>query len=135
MFNNRASLFAFFMLMTCKKIQGLTKSCTTLFWGKAEILPDSQLNATSVINSDELVQEEQVDDDVIVLVRKNYVQSLSTKWVLEGKNGDGNISASTESSVDLLPNNLSSYWSWTVISPIDVGGTLQVDIKLNKVRL
>lgn len=75
------------------------------------------------------------EKSVVQLVRKNSVQPLSAKWVLADPiNGDGNISASTDSNINLGPTNLPTNLAWTVVSPIDVGGTLQVDIKFNKVK-
>lgn len=74
------------------------------------------------------------EQDVVKLVRKNYVQALSAKWVVD-QSIDGNISASSDSNIDLGPSDLPTYFTWTVLSPIDVGGTLQVDIKFNKVYI
>lgn len=102
----------------------MTKSCTTLFWGRVETHP---LNDSSVSVG------ERIDDSAVKLVRKSYVQPLSAKWVLDQSKEDGNITANTESILDLESSDIPSFLSWTILSPSDVGGTLQVDIKFNKV--
>ncbi|XP_046643981.1 transmembrane protein 8B-like [Daphnia pulicaria] len=103
--------------------QGLTKSCTTLFWGRVETLP---INVSSISVSD------RVDETAAKLVRKNYVQPLSAKWVLDHSKGDDNISANTESILDLKSSDIPTFLSWSILSPTDIGGTLQVDIKFNQ---
>jgi hypothetical protein len=102
----------------------LTKSCTTLFWGRVETLP---INVSSISVSD------RVDETAAKLVRKNYVQPLSAKWVLDHSKGDDNISANTESILDLKSSDIPTFLSWSILSPTDIGGTLQVDIKFNQV--
>ena len=102
----------------------MTKSCTTLFWGRVETL---SVNISSVSVG------ERVAETAVKLVRKSVVQPLSAKWVLDQSKEDGNITANVESFLDLESGNIPTFLSWTILSPTDVGGTLQVDIKFNKV--
>ncbi|XP_057371417.1 transmembrane protein 8B-like [Daphnia carinata] len=116
---------AVFVLEDVTRIQqkGLTISCTTLFWGRVETLP---LNASSsIVNGD-------VEETASRLVRKSYAQPLNVKWILDQDNEAGNITASTESILDLESNDLPTLLSWTTFSPVDIGGTLQVDIRFNE---
>ena len=107
--------------------QGLTRSCTTLFWGRVE-----RLNA---LEEDLTPDQAFYDEEPIPLVRKNYAQALNVKWVLDHKTEEGfNISANTESMIDLELNDPPKFFSWSVISPMDIGGTLQVDVKFDKVN-
>lgn len=36
--------------------------------------------------------------------------------------------------IDLQPSDPPTFLSWIITSPTDIGGTLQIDIKFNKVR-
>ena len=74
------------------------------------------------------------EENATQLARKNYVQPLNAKWVIDQSNGDSNISANTDFMVDLQPSGPSTMLSWTILSPIDLGGTLQIDLKFNKVQ-
>ncbi len=95
-----------------------------MFWGKVEKTP---------VNTSAVIDENVVEENAIQLVKKNYVQPLNTKWVLDKSNGDGNISASTDFMLHLQPSDPSTLLSWTIQSPTDLGGTLQIDIKFDKV--
>ena len=74
------------------------------------------------------------EENATQLARKNYVQPLNAKWVIDQSNGDSNISANTDFMVDLQSSGPSTLLSWTILSPIDLGGTLQIDLKFNKVQ-
>ncbi len=97
-----------------------------MFWGRVETLA---VNISSV-SVGERVEETATS---VKLVRKSFVQPLSAKWVLDQSKEDGNITANVESILDLESGNIPTFISWTILSPTDVGGTLQVDIKFNKV--
>lgn len=95
-----------------------------MFWGRVEKIP---------LNTSTLIEENVVEENAVLLVRKNYVQPLNAKWVLDESNGDGNISASTDFMLHLQPSDPPTLLSWTILSPTDLGGTLQIDIKFDKV--
>lgn len=103
----------------------MTKSCSTLFWGKVEGLP---------VNSSYTTEDKVFDKESVELVRKNYVQPLNVKWLLDEGIQDGNVSANTDFSLNLQPSETPKLLSWKIMSPNDVGGTLQVSMKFNKVH-
>lgn len=108
-------------------VQGLIKTCTTLFWGRADRLP---LNSTEELYDEE---SEESSEEAVELVRKSSVQPLTIKWVTDTSDGTGNLTANTNIAVSLQPDDPPVVFSWTVLSPTDVGGTLVVDVKVNQV--
>lgn len=68
-------------------------------------------------------------------MRKNYVQPLTVKWVTFNSAIDSNVSANVNFNVSLHPAAPPVYFSLSISSPTDVGGTLQIELKLEKVGL
>lgn len=66
------------------------------------------------------------------LVRKSYVQPLTVKWVRD-HDDNGNLTNYSEFPVQLNPIDPPVFLTWVVEAPLDVGGTLQIDLKLAKV--
>ena len=60
-------------------------------------------------------------------MRKNYPQPLSVKW----QRSNSNLSASASMLIDVKSNP--DVFTWTIMSPIDLGGTLQVEVQLTQV--
>lgn len=121
-------------------LKGLTKPCTTLFWGRAEALPtessEKEPLLTNLIEDDPLPvtinatsKDQTFAKNVIELVRKNYMQILTTEWVVDQGSGDGNLTATADSILVLQPNVTPKILSLSIISPYDGGGTLDVEIK------
>lgn len=105
--------------------QGLTKSCTTLIWGR-----------TTTKMQNYTLSEGEVEDitsnDVEILKKKSYVQPLTSKWVTHDSI-DSNVSSQVDFSVTLHADDPPVYFTWSIDSPTDVGGTLQIELKLEKV--
>ena len=73
--------------------------------------------------------------DTIQLVRKNYVQPLTVKWVQDqGNSSSSSVSSNVDIAVTLNPGDPPVNFEWIVVSPTDVGGTLVVDVNLEKVK-
>ena len=70
----------------------------------------------------------------IELMRKNYVQPLTAKWTIFDSSIDSNVSANVNFNVSLHPAAPPIYYSLSISSPTDVGGTLQIELKLEKVH-
>ena len=68
-------------------------------------------------------------------MRKNYVQPLTAKWTTFDNAIDSNVSANVNFNVSLHPAASPIYFSLSISSPTDVGGTLQIELKLDKVKL
>lgn len=109
--------------------QGLTKSCTTLIWGRVEKMIET--NNTHTYSSErDLTDSSQ--PATIELMRKNYVQPLTAKWTTFDNAIDSNVSANVNFNVSLHPAASPIYFSLSISSPTDVGGTLQIELKLDK---
>ena len=105
----------------------MVKSCTTLFWGRAERLP---LENNTLID---VTKAPTVKENAVELVRKSYSQPLTVKWVKDRSDGSQNMTSDLDISVNLRPGDDPVVYSLTVLSPTDVGGTLVVDVKFNEV--
>lgn len=105
------------------------KSCTTLFWGRAERLPYFIENNTLI----EVPKAPAVKDNAVELVRKSYSQPLTVKWVKDRNDGSQNMTSDLDTSVNLRPGDDPVIYSFTILTPTDVGGTLVVDVKFNEV--
>ena len=109
--------------------KGLTKSCTTSIWGRVEAMVEA---------NNTYVSEMEITDIQLTtteLMRKNYVQPLTVKWVTFNSAIDSNVSANVNFNVSLHPAAPPVYFSLSISSPTDVGGTLQIELKLEKVGL
>lgn len=74
-----------------------------------------------------------VSERVTQLTRKNYGGSLTTNWILDDKNN--NASESSDLTLNLRASDPPVLFSWLVLSPLDVGGTLFINGKLKSVSV
>jgi len=110
--------------------KGLTKSCTTLIWGRVEKIIETN---NTYLSERDLTDSSQ--PATIELMRKNYVQPLTAKWTTFDNSIDSNVSANVNFNVSFHPAAPPIFFSLSISSPTDVGGTLQIELKLEKVKL
>jgi len=72
-----------------------------------------------------------MSERVTNLIRKSYGGSLVTSWILDDK--DYNASKSSDLNINLIASDPPTLLSWSVLFPLDVGGTLHIDNKLKSV--
>ena len=70
--------------------------------------------------------------NVTHLTRKSYGGSLTTNWILDDQE-NYNASESSDLSLTLRVSEPPTLFSWLVLSPLDVGGTLFIEQKLKSV--
>jgi len=109
--------------------QGLTKLCETLLWGRVEsTVPDA--NSSPRISQDGcMLKRADTSKNVTHLTRKSYGGSLTTNWILDDQE-NYNASESSDLSLTLRVSEPPTLFSWLVLSPLDVGGTLFIEQKL-----
>lgn len=98
----------------------------------SNIIEDDDLSANETI----IMDEDKSDDEksnATQLVRKSYSQTLTAKWILNENGSSEDISGSPDFVLVLQPNDEPTFLSLAILSPTDLGGTLQVELSFEKV--